>query len=360
MADASTDRNGRIADGRIPLSSLTLEGLTDALVKAGFQKFRAVQVLNWFYRKNAHSFGEMTNISTPVATWLDAHIAVLSSRLVTAYDAGDGAVKLEIALDDGLSIEAVLIEAPRRITLCVSSQVGCPLNCAFCATGRGGFKRNLTPWEIVEQALHASKLLTRRERISHIVFMGMGEPCLNLDAVFDSIRRFNSPYSFHVGARRMIISTLGSPQCIEKIAGFPLEVGLAVSLHAADDPTREKLIPAAPASVFETVEAAWVYFKKTGREVTYEYVLLEGVNDSPQDAEKLATLLAGKRAYVNIIPYNEVEGSPFKRPSPRKAAGFQRSLTSRGIKARVRKSLGRGVHAACGQLRLSNSAGRLP
>lgn len=344
---------------RVPLSSVTLDALADAANEAGFPRYRAIQVMDWFYKKNVHSFEEMKNVSAPVVSWLAEKFIPLSSRLVAAHDSGDGAVKLEMALSDGLSVEAVLIEAPRRMTLCVSCQVGCPLGCAFCATGQSGYERNLAYYEIVEQALHASRLLSRGKRISHVVFMGMGEPCLNLEAVFDAIRSFNAAYAFHIGARRITVSTLGSPSCLETIAEFPLEVGLAVSLHAPDDARREKLVPSAPASVFDTVDGAWRYFKKTKREVTYEYVLIDGVNDAPQDAEGLAAVLAGKRAYVNIIAYNEVEGLSFRRPSPRKAAAFQRSLAARGIKAQVRKSPGRGVHAACGQLRLSKSPGRL-
>jgi len=251
------------------------------------------------------------------------------------------------------------MESDGRATLCVSCQLGCPLGCLFCATGQGGFARDLEAGEIIEQALHAQALLSRSRRISNVVFMGMGEPCLNLDAVFEATRRLNAPYAFHIGARKITISTLGAPRCIERIAEFPLAVGLAVSLHAADDRLRKRLLPGAPATVAETVEAAWRYFKQTRREVTYEYVLLAGVNDETADAESLAQLLSGKHAFVNVIPCNEVEGFEFKRPSPHKAAGFVRSLEARGVKAQVRKSLGSGVHAACGQLRLVKPAGRL-
>lgn len=342
-----------------PLATFSQELLAEALERAGFPAYRAKQVMDWFYKKGAREFAAMKNISAKLVERLEADFACLSSHLVAAHDGGDGAVKLEIGLADGETVEAVLMESDGRATLCVSCQVGCPLGCLFCATGQGGFARDLEAYEIIEQALHAQALLSRSRRISNVVFMGMGEPCLNLDAVFEATRRLNAPYAFHIGARKIIISTLGAPRCIERIAEFPLAVGLAVSLHAADDRLRKHLLPGAPASVTETVEAAWRYFKQTRREVTYEYVLLAGVNDDTADAESLARLLSGKHAFVNVIPCNEVEGLEFKRPSPHKAAGFVRSLEVRGVKAQVRKSLGSGVHAACGQLRLAKPAGRL-
>jgi len=341
------------------LTSFNLDSLADQLQQAGFKRYRAAQVMEWFYGKKVQNFSEMKNISSPVAEWLAENFNIFSSSLVAAHDSGDGAVKLEIALRDRQTVEAVLMEAPRRVTVCLSCQVGCPLGCAFCATGAGGFARNLASAEIIEQVLHAQSLMDDQKHISNLVFMGMGEPCLNIDAVFDAIRILNASYAFNIGARRITISTLGDPRCIESIAAYPYEVGLAISLHAGNDALRRKLIPKAPASIAETVDAGWNYFRTTGREVTYEYVLLAGVNDSPQDAARLGTLLKDRRAFVNLIPYNEVEGLPFKRPTARKTAGFQRSLVSRGVKAHVRRSLGRNVHAACGQLRLSQSPERL-
>ncbi|MCD6405889.1 MAG: 23S rRNA (adenine(2503)-C(2))-methyltransferase RlmN [Planctomycetes bacterium] len=346
----------RRASRRVPLAACTLEALRDAVAKAGFPAYRAAQVMEWFYGKHVYRFDRMKNISAPVAAYLDEHFVAFSSRLVTAQDAGDGAVKMEIALRDAFVVEAVLIKVPRRSTLCVSTQVGCPLACAFCATGQSGFERNLKAYEMVEQALHAAALMPRR-RISNVVFMGMGEPCLNLDAVLEAVSVTNAAYAFRVGARRITISTLGDPHCIEKIARFPLEVGLAISLHSADEKLRRQLVPGAPASLDKTIEAAWRYFRETGREVTYEYVLLAGVNDSFADAAALAGLLRGKRAFVNLIPYNEVEGLAFKRPTPGKTAGFCKRLITLGVKAHVRTSLGGGAHASCGQLRLSKSAG---
>lgn len=358
---STTDENSEqlVRRPRAPLTGYTLEALSDAIKKGGFPPYRAMQVMDWFYKKDLRDFAEMENISAAVAAYLADRFKPLSSSLVAAHDSGDGAVKLDIALADGAGVEAVLMEVPRRVTLCLSSQVGCPLGCTFCGSGQGGFERDLRSYEIVEQALHADSLLKKGKRISNVVFMGMGEPCLNLDAVFDAVRILNAPYAFHIGARHITISTLGDPTGIETIGRFPFELGLAVSLHAADDDLRRRLAPNAPAPVGETVEAAWRYFRKTGREVTYEYVLLAGVNDSTADASALAALLEGRHAFVNLIPYNEVEGVDFKRPSARKAAGFQRSLAARGIKAKVRRSLGTGAQAACGQLRLAKRPGNL-
>ena len=349
------------ADGaaKPPLAAFSRERLAETLRGAGFPAYRAGQVLGWFYKKGAREFAAMKNISATLVEYLEANFTCISSHLVAAHDGGDGAVKLEIGLADGETVEAVLMESGDRATLCVSCQVGCPLGCLFCATGQGGYARNLEASEIIEQALHAQTLLSRSPRISNVVFMGMGEPCLNLDAVFAAIRRLNAPYAFHVGARKITISTLGAPGCIERIARFPLPVALAISLHAVDEGLRRRLLPGAPASVAETVKAAWGYWLRTRREMTCEYVLLADVNDDTAAAESLAQLLSGKHVFVNVIPCNEVEGLPFKRPSAHKAAGFVRSLEARGVKAQVRKSLGSGVHAACGQLRLAKPAGRL-
>jgi 23S rRNA (adenine2503-C2)-methyltransferase len=333
-----------------PLSAYSLESLSNVVAAAGFPRYRAKQILKWMYARGARSFDQMKNIGTPLRGYLTENLTPMSSQLAAVHDAGDGAGKLEIRLQDAVTIESVLIDAEKRLTLCVSCQAGCPLGCAFCATGAGGFQRDLLPHEIVEQALHAATAAGER-RISHVVFMGMGEPCLNLDAVFDAARILNAPYAFGIAARRITISTLGFPKCIDRIAEFPLEVGLAISLHAATDDARAKLCPSAPGSIAEMVRAAQDYFTKTGREVTYEYVLLSGVNDSLADAAALGRLLTGKRAYVNLIPYNEVRGLPFRRPPASKVIAFRRALETEGINVHVRDSRGQGANAACGQLR---------
>ena len=341
-----------------PLSAFTADRLADAFESAGLPRWRASQVLEWYYRKGAREFSAMKNISSPVARYLEDNFTPLSSHVVDSHDAGDGAVKLEISLADGALIECVLIETPRRLTLCVSCQSGCPLGCSFCATGAGGFERNLRPFEIVEQALLAAAFAPGK-RISHVVIMGMGEPCLNLDSVFDAILTFNAPWAFGIAARRITISTLGFPSCIERIAEFPLEVGLAVSLHTADDRLRKKLAPKAGATVAETIRAARAYFQRTRREVTYECVLLAGVNDSPRDASLLASALRGQRAFVNLIAFNEVEGLPYSRPSPRRIAAFGKALEAKGINVHLRDSRGRNANAACGQLKLRRKRGGL-
>jgi len=351
MTPDETSSAGR----KTPLASLSPESLSGALAAAGFPRYRAAQVFEWLYRKSARAFSEMKNIGASLREYLEGHFTPLSSTLFAVHDAGDGAAKLEISLGDGVRIESVLIEAEKRLTLCVSSQAGCPLGCAFCATGAGGFERNLLPHEIIEQALHAASLAHGR-RISHVVFMGMGEPCLNLDAVFEAIRAFNAPHAFAIGARRITLSTLGFPECIERIAAFPLEVGLALSLHAADDALRKRLCPNVRATVAETIRAARDYFDRTGREVTFEYVLLAGVNDSVAHAAALASALTGSRAFVNLIPYNQSRGLPFKRPSAPKVVGFRRALVARGVNVQVRDSRGAAAGAACGQLRLERKA----
>lgn len=332
-----------------PLSAYSIESLSNVFEAAGFPRYRAGQVLEWLYPKRVRSFEGMRNIGAPMREYLEAHFTLMSSTLDAVNDAGDGAAKLEIRLHDSVRVEAVVIDSGKRLTLCVSCQAGCPLGCAFCATGAGGFERDLLSHEIVEQALHGAA--TVGQRISHVVFMGMGEPCLNLDAVFDAARIFNASYAFGIAARRITISTLGSPACIRRIAEFPLEVGLAISLHAATDRARRKLCPGAQSGIADTVKAAEEYFAKTGREVTYEYVLISGVNDSREDAAALGGLLAGKRAYVNLIPYNEVMGLPFARPTASRVIAFRRALETAGVNTEVRDSRGQGAGAACGQLR---------
>jgi len=339
-----------------PLASYSLESLANVLERAGFRRFRAEQIANWYYDKCVHEWSEMANLPAGLLRWLDENLLLASSALAQVHDSGDGAQKLEIRLADGETVEAVLIRSARRLTLCLSSQVGCPLCCAFCATGAGGFSRNLAAWEIVEQAVHACRVAG--ERVTNAVFMGMGEPCLNIDAVFDATRRLNASYAFRIGARRITISTLGDPDCIDRIAEFPLDVSLAVSLHAGDEKLRRRLVPAAPAHIEETIEAASRYFKRTGREVTYEYVLLAGENDSPDHARVLGRLLKGRRAFVNLIAYNEVEGLAFRRPSAEAVERFRSTLAATGVRAHVRRSRGRKARAACGQLRLHGGKGR--
>ncbi len=247
--------------------------------------------------------------------------------------------------------ECVLIPADGRRTACISSQVGCPVGCAFCASGVGGLEGNLTAGQIVEQVAHL-RALPGIDRISHVVFMGMGEPLANFSAVTAAIRTLNAPWGFGISARRITVSTVGLPAAIRRLCTFELPVTLALSLHAPNDELRRQIIPWAEyATIAELLEACEEWFAKTGREITLEYILLGKFNDRPEHALELAGLARRLRANVNLIRYNEVRGMPFSRPGTDDVRAFQEVLRGRGVNAHIRASRGRDIAAACGQLR---------
>jgi 23S rRNA (adenine2503-C2)-methyltransferase len=244
-----------------------------------------------------------------------------------------------------------MIPTPARRTACLSSQVGCPVGCAFCASGLGGLEGNLTVGQIIEQ-LHRLTWSDGGQRITNVVFMGMGEPLANLAAVTNAIRIMHSPDAFGLSARKITISTVGLPAAIRKLVQFELPVKLALSLHAPNDQLRRKLIPWAEyASISELLDACDEYFEKTGREITLEYILLRGVNDQLEHAQELAAVAGRIRANVNLIRYNEVRGLPFERPATTDVRAFHDHLRKKRINVHIRASRGRDIAAACGQLR---------
>ncbi len=245
-----------------------------------------------------------------------------------------------------------MAEGPRR-TVCISTQVGCGMGCVFCASGLKGVERNLTADEIVEQVLHLRNLLPPEETITHIVVMGMGESLANLDNLIKALDRICSPEEgLGISQRRVTISTVGLPERIRKLAAMERQYHLAVSLHAPTEGLRNELVPVNEAiGLTAVMEAADAYFERTGRQVTYEYVLLSGINDRPADAQALGRLLAARRAHVNLIPYNPVAGLPYGRPEPEAIDRFVAILRDRGVSVTVRKTKGRAIDAACGQLR---------
>jgi 23S rRNA (adenine2503-C2)-methyltransferase len=271
-------------------------------------------------------------------------------------DAEEGTEKVLLKLPDGECIEAVLMREEDRRTVCVSTQVGCPVGCAFCATGRMGFRRNLSAGEIALQVLFfVRKLKAEGDRVTHVVVMGMGEPLLNYDATLKAIRNLNHPWGLNLGARRFTVSTVGIVPGILRLAREGLQLNLAISLHAPWDDLREELVPPAKRySIAEIMEAAEEYVRATKRRITYEYVLLRGVNDSPTAARALAKLLKGKLAHVNIIPFNPAPGLPFRRPPPARVELFKRELLRQGIDVTVRYSRGVRIQAGCGQLRAAH------
>jgi 23S rRNA (adenine2503-C2)-methyltransferase len=244
-----------------------------------------------------------------------------------------------------------MIPNPERKTACVSSQVGCPVGCKFCASGIGGLEGNLTRGRIVEQAWRLGRL-KGVERISHVVFMGMGEPLANFSAVTDAIRTLNAPWGMGISARRITLSTVGLPSAIRKLVGFEIPVTLALSLHAPNDEMRRKIIPWAEYSTIEELlDACDEYFRATGREITLEYIVLGGFNDRPEHADELSVLARRLRANVNLIRWNEVADLPFRRPLTEDVLQFQEVLRNRGVNVHIRASRGRDIAAACGQLR---------
>jgi 23S rRNA (adenine2503-C2)-methyltransferase len=266
--------------------------------------------------------------------------------------AADGTEKLLAELADGQHVECVLLRDGQRRSICVSSQVGCAMGCVFCASGLDGVERNLTSSEIIQQMLHLQQRLPAEERISHIVMMGMGEPLANLDNVLQALKWASSRRGLGISARRITISTVGIPQAIRRLADNNARYHLAVSLHAPDDQLRNQLVPVnQKTGITKLIAAADHYFAVSGRKLTFEYVLLAGINDSTEHARKLGRLLSGKTALLNVIPYNPVPGLPFQTPSPATIARFRSILEEQGIAVKFRQRKGDRINAACGQLR---------
>ena len=295
----------------------------------------------------------MTNLSLRDRQTLEQKVDFCTSQIAANQLSSDGTRKLLLTWRQGSSAETVMIPDADRRTACVSSQVGCPVGCKFCASGLNGVKGNLAPGQIVEQIYRLNELLhPAGERITNVVFMGMGEPLANYANVIRAIRIMHDPGCFNIGARRITVSTVGVPARMRELAQEELPINLAISLHAPNEPLRKQLIPwAEHFSLSDILDAARFYFDRTGREVTLEYILLSGVNDQPQHARELTRLCRTLRANVNLIRYNEVEALPFSRPRSEDVVRFQEILREAGVNAHVRKSRGRDIDAACGQLR---------
>ena len=336
---------------------LTIEELKSWMSANGEKPFRAGQLFEWVYKNQVLSFDEMTNFSKEFRQKLASLFRFPSIKLVRVLESEDGQTdKFLWELADGKKVESVLILSGDRRTVCVSSQVGCPARCAFCASGRQGLLRNLTTAEIVEQVLHIDRLLKEKgERVSHIVFMGMGEPLENYDAVVKAIRIFCSEESLHISQRRITVSTVGVVEGILRLAKETLKVNLVLSLHAPNQHLRKKIIPYARRYLLEEILTAMdAYARETKRDITYEYTLLAGINDSLESPEELAELIGGRQCTVNLIPYNPVEGLRLERPVKEKIELFRDCLDSRGINTTWRYTKGKDIAAACGQLALQD------
>ncbi len=315
--------------------------------------YRARQILQWIFHRRAEALDAMTDLPAALRRDLAEEFRVFSSRVAGCEHAGDGTEKLLIELHDGQRIEGVLLRDDRgHRTACISTQVGCAMRCAFCASGLEGVARNLSAGEMVEQLLHLQRLLPPEERLTHVVVMGMGEPLANLDALLPALRVASGPDGLNIGARRITISTVGIPEGICRLASLSPPYHLAISLHAADDALRNRLVPANRAfGIAAIMEAADQYFSGTGRRVTVEYVLIAGENDRPDHALQLAQLLRGRPVLVNLIPLNPVPELPFRPASPEAVRRFASVLDDAGLCVRRRRRKGDGISAACGQLR---------
>ncbi len=335
------------------LLELAPEELARWFQQQGQPSYRAGQLWHWVFRHRAESFQQMSNLPRQLRQKLQQHFRLWSTRRLAHQQAPDGTEKLLLELADGHAVECVLLrQGERRRTVCISTQVGCAMGCVFCASGLDGVVRNLTRGEILEQVLQLQRLLSPEERLSHVVVMGMGEPLANLKELIPALDLLTSPQGLGLSHRRVTISTVGLPSGIRRLAELDRPYHLAVSLHAPTDALRTQLVPVNRTVGIEAVlEAVDFYFEKTGRRVTFEYVLLGGVNDSPQAARELGRLLRRRRPLVNLIPYNPVEGLPYQEPDAARVRRFVQELKHQGVEVQLRRRKGAQIDAACGQLR---------
>lgn len=332
------------------LAGMTLSELEDLMAQMGATKFRAKQIHNWIYGKSVSSIDEMTNLSKDFREQLKQVATVTESKIKVKQVSSDGTLKYLIEYPDGECVETVLMRFDNRanLTACVSSQVGCAVNCSFCATGKGGFKRNLTHQEIIEQVLSIQR--DTGLKVTNIVFMGQGEPLLNLNNVLKALEIFNN--DFQIGARRITISTSGIIPGIKRLAEMDLQSTLAISLHAPNHKLRAELMPIENKYPIDELKNALIdYVEKTGRRITIEYILIHGFNDTQEVAKELAILLRGIKCNINLIPYNSVIENDYKKPSNNDIMKFKYLLEHSGKKVTVRLERGADIDAACGQLR---------
>ena len=365
----------KFAPEKPPLTGETLETLTAALAGQGEKAFRAKQILDWVYKKRARTWDGMTNLPKALRTWLDATYTLMPASLVLNRHSADVTDKLLLELEDRSLIETVIIRAPQdgvgidhsRKTICISTQVGCAMGCVFCASGLEGLKRDMTAGEIVAQLLqvcYAEDERTPRARselasFDNIVVMGMGEPLANYDALIRALTIVNAPWGLGFGARRITVSTSGLVPKIIRLADEPLGFRLAISLHGATDEVRTKIMPVNKAfPLAKLIPAVKTFTERHGRMVTLEFILIDGVNDSLDQARRLRDIALDLHAHVNLIPYNTVEGLPWKRPSGVRQIAFAEILDRAGVSVTLRREKGHDIAAACGQLRLKTERER--
>ena len=340
---------------------LSKEELENYFESIGDKKFRAVQILEWLYRKKVTSFDEMTNLSKKAIEVLKENFIIEGLNLKTKYVSSDGTIKFLFSLNDGNLIETVLMRHNYGNSVCVTSQVGCNMGCSFCASGELGKVRNLTLAEMALQVLYVDNFLSEQnERVSNIVVMGIGEPFDNYETLLKFLTIVNYPKGLEIGARHITVSTCGIVPKIYEFAEFPLQINLAVSLHAPTNELRSKMMKINKVyKIEELMEALKYYLDKTNRRITFEYILIKGVNDSDKDAFDLIKLVRNINCYVNLIPYNEVITNPYKATSHERCEEFFEILRKNGVNATLRMEHGNDVAAACGQLRAQAIKGKI-
>lgn len=335
------------------IRKLSLEEIQDFFVSIGDKPFRAKQVYEWLWKKSAKDFDQMTNISLPTRELLKAHFTINHIKVDQMQRSADGTIKNAVKLHDGMIVESVLIPTDTRITACISSQVGCSLNCNFCATARLKRMRNLNADEIYDQvvAIKEEGELYFDRPLTNIVYMGMGEPLLNYKNVLESIDKITSPEGLGMSPKRITLSTVGIPKMIKQLADDEVKFNLAVSLHSAIDESRSRMMPFNDkSSLTELAESLQYWYSKTKRKVTFEYVVWKDINDDERHARALAKYCGKVASKVNIIEYNPIDDGEFQQADPASLDMYKRILEEKGIIVNVRRSRGKDIDAACGQL----------
>lgn len=337
---------------KLNLKSLSKEEIFLFIEKIGLPRYRAEQLLSWMYTKYAPEIDAITEFSKDLRSHLNGIAFISNLKLVERLQSSDGTEKFLFSLEDGNAIESVLISDENRFTLCISSQAGCAIGCQFCLTGKSGLVRSLKSYEITDQIIAVNRIISP-EKVTNIVFMGMGEPLMNFDNVVEALWRIIQ--FIGISKRKITVSTAG---ILPKMLLIPLkapDINLAVSLNAADNETRNRLMPINKKYDIESlITACKKYPLKSGRRITFEYVMIDGINDSPDDAHRLTKLLKGVRCKINLIPLNPHPESDFKRPPEERVLEFQKILSNKNIRALIRESRGQDILAACGQLRAVN------
>lgn len=337
------------------IRTYSLEELQELVKELGQPAFRAKQIFEWLHVKNVCSFEDMTNIPAALRNKLAEEFAFSVPTEVVKQVSKDGSRKYLLQFSDGVAVETVGMPNRNKLAVCISTQAGCAMGCAFCATGMSGLTRSLSAQEMVDQVLHVARDFG--ERVTSVVFMGQGEPFANFDATVEALRMLNDPNGLNIGARHLTVSTSGVIPGIRKFAELPEQFTLAISLHSAIPATRNQLMPGVKRyTLLRLHEAIQEYVENTGRRPTYEYAMIDGVNDTNPEMDALVDFCAGTLCHINLIQLNDIPSSPLK-PSPiEKLESLQRRLTANGVETTIRNSRGSDIDAACGQLRQKKSA----